>query len=374
MLKARQRFWAKPDNIAAVCPELPRADDPFKLGTGETTFLNKKLTSGPKKSQRGYPPETRQVAEKVAMQRLSLSLSLSRILHDTHVPHTLPARAAASYLSVHTAHCRLRRVFLGDDAAAAAGRQCHGRRPPPRALPSVQRRKVQVLAVGATGDDPWTRSDMSVTAHRTRTLPAGMPRSLSVTSHAAFPPVCRNWPTRLLSPLSAHPHLLACLLAPPRNYTLSYSPPLNRPACTLFVSRSFRRLRVHAAPLLLLHQRQDIPAAAAAPPPAAPLARQRRPRPPRARAPIDHHRQPLRGAHGPAPVLRPQRPRQRGARADDPGDATRHRRHGRPARLSRARRRPCAAAACAAAPICQFEETPCALGRALGRAHRRSCA
>lgn len=67
MLKARQRFWAKPDNIAAVCPELPRADDPFKLGTGETTFLNKKLTSGPKKSQRGYPPETRQVAEKVTM-------------------------------------------------------------------------------------------------------------------------------------------------------------------------------------------------------------------------------------------------------------------------------------------------------------------
>jgi len=65
MLKARQRWWSKPDVYPSVTPAQPRTDDPFKLAATDTTYLHRKLTSGPKKAQRGYPPETRHVTDKM---------------------------------------------------------------------------------------------------------------------------------------------------------------------------------------------------------------------------------------------------------------------------------------------------------------------
>ena len=65
MLRARQQWWAKPDVYAAVGPPRPRAEEPFKLAIDDHDYLHRKLSSGPKKAQRGYPIETRQIAEKI---------------------------------------------------------------------------------------------------------------------------------------------------------------------------------------------------------------------------------------------------------------------------------------------------------------------
>ena len=49
-----------------VSPAEPRAEEPFKLQKADAgKYLHKKLSSGPKKAQRGYPPEKMQIAEKV---------------------------------------------------------------------------------------------------------------------------------------------------------------------------------------------------------------------------------------------------------------------------------------------------------------------
>ena len=66
MLQARQKWWAKPDVYPFVSPAEPRAEEPFKLQKADAgKYLHKKLSSGPKKAQRGYPPEKMQIAEKV---------------------------------------------------------------------------------------------------------------------------------------------------------------------------------------------------------------------------------------------------------------------------------------------------------------------
>lgn len=68
MLKAHQRWWAKPDAFPSVAPPQPSREDPFKLAPDDTAYLHRKLSSGPKRSQRGYPSETRHVAEKITNQ------------------------------------------------------------------------------------------------------------------------------------------------------------------------------------------------------------------------------------------------------------------------------------------------------------------
>ena len=65
MLRARQRWWSKPDVYPAVTPAVPRSEDPFKLASDDNSYLNRKLSSGPKRAQRGYPQETMQIAEKL---------------------------------------------------------------------------------------------------------------------------------------------------------------------------------------------------------------------------------------------------------------------------------------------------------------------
>ena len=67
MLHARQKWWAKPDVYPAVGPREPRQEEPFKLQAGDMRYMHRKLSSGPKRSQRGYPVETRQVAEKLTL-------------------------------------------------------------------------------------------------------------------------------------------------------------------------------------------------------------------------------------------------------------------------------------------------------------------
>ena len=68
MLAARQKWWAKPDVYPFVGPAEPRAEEPFKLQKADGgKYLHKKLSSGPKKAQRGYPPEKMQISGKVTM-------------------------------------------------------------------------------------------------------------------------------------------------------------------------------------------------------------------------------------------------------------------------------------------------------------------
>lgn len=56
-LKSQQKWWAKPEQFPVVHPPLPREEDPFKLRNDEQRYLGRKLSSGPKKHQRGYAPE-----------------------------------------------------------------------------------------------------------------------------------------------------------------------------------------------------------------------------------------------------------------------------------------------------------------------------
>ena len=64
-LKSDQRWFAKPEQYPVVSPAEPRADDAFKLSAAEKRFLTRKLSSGPKRAQRGYPPELVALTEKV---------------------------------------------------------------------------------------------------------------------------------------------------------------------------------------------------------------------------------------------------------------------------------------------------------------------
>lgn len=65
MFRAKQRWWAKPDVYPKVAPAEPRAEEPFKLSMREQRYLERKLSSGARKSQRGYSAETRQVSDKI---------------------------------------------------------------------------------------------------------------------------------------------------------------------------------------------------------------------------------------------------------------------------------------------------------------------
>lgn len=65
VLRARQRWWAKPEVYPAVGLAEPRQEEPFKLAKGDSHFLARKLSSGPKRAQRGYPAESRSIADKV---------------------------------------------------------------------------------------------------------------------------------------------------------------------------------------------------------------------------------------------------------------------------------------------------------------------
>lgn len=62
---ARQKWWAKPEVLSKI-GKPPRAPEPFKLDAGnDKRFLNRKLSSGPKKAMRGYPPDVTALAEKL---------------------------------------------------------------------------------------------------------------------------------------------------------------------------------------------------------------------------------------------------------------------------------------------------------------------
>ena len=62
IVNTHRRFWVKPERYPKVCPELPLSADPFKITAAETRYLHGKLSSGPKKEQRGYPPEAAHIA------------------------------------------------------------------------------------------------------------------------------------------------------------------------------------------------------------------------------------------------------------------------------------------------------------------------
>ena len=66
-LKSDQRWFAKPEQYPIVSPAEPRVDDAFKLSNAEKRFLTRKLSSGPKRAQRGYPPELVALTEKVTV-------------------------------------------------------------------------------------------------------------------------------------------------------------------------------------------------------------------------------------------------------------------------------------------------------------------
>lgn len=68
MLRAKQRWWTKPEVYPAVAPFVPRAEEPFKLAVDDRRYLARKLSSGAKKSQRGYPPEDITVCDKLTSQ------------------------------------------------------------------------------------------------------------------------------------------------------------------------------------------------------------------------------------------------------------------------------------------------------------------
>ncbi|KAL1511952.1 hypothetical protein AB1Y20_005232 [Prymnesium parvum] len=64
-LKTARKWHAKPEMYPRVHPDHPRFADPFKLTTKEARYLHGKLSSGPRKSQRGYLPESLKFADKV---------------------------------------------------------------------------------------------------------------------------------------------------------------------------------------------------------------------------------------------------------------------------------------------------------------------
>ena len=60
-----RKWWVKPEHYPKVAPALPSNDEPFKLSMRDRRYLERKLSSGPKKEQRGYPIDERAIAEKV---------------------------------------------------------------------------------------------------------------------------------------------------------------------------------------------------------------------------------------------------------------------------------------------------------------------
>ena len=79
ILNAQRRWWIKPETYPKVAPAQPRADDPFKLKSDDVSFMHRKLSSGPKKEQRGYPPDARPIAGKLtALPPPSLAEAINR--------------------------------------------------------------------------------------------------------------------------------------------------------------------------------------------------------------------------------------------------------------------------------------------------------
>jgi len=64
-LKAVRKWYAKPEMYTKVSQQKPRYTEPFKLSADDARFLQRKLSSGPRKAQRGYPPEAKAIADKV---------------------------------------------------------------------------------------------------------------------------------------------------------------------------------------------------------------------------------------------------------------------------------------------------------------------
>jgi hypothetical protein len=65
MFNGRRKWWMKPEHYPKAAPAQPMRDDPFKLAADDVTFLDRKLSSGAKKQQRGYPPDQREIADKI---------------------------------------------------------------------------------------------------------------------------------------------------------------------------------------------------------------------------------------------------------------------------------------------------------------------
>jgi len=69
----------KPEHYPKVAPAQPARDDPFKLASDDRSYLHRKLSSGPKKDQRGYPADARAIADKVtALPPPSLAEAMER--------------------------------------------------------------------------------------------------------------------------------------------------------------------------------------------------------------------------------------------------------------------------------------------------------
>ena len=66
-LQSDRRWFAKPEQYPVVSPAEPRLDDAFKLSQADRRYLARKLSSGPKRAQRGYPPELGALTEKVTL-------------------------------------------------------------------------------------------------------------------------------------------------------------------------------------------------------------------------------------------------------------------------------------------------------------------
>ena len=62
-MQATRRWYARPEVYPKVGP--PRREEPFKLTADDKVFLCRKLSSGPKKAQRGYPREAGELCGKV---------------------------------------------------------------------------------------------------------------------------------------------------------------------------------------------------------------------------------------------------------------------------------------------------------------------
>ena len=57
--------YAKAETYSRASPEVSQSNDPFKLSMGDTRYLHRKLSSGPRKAQRGYLPKTWMTTEKI---------------------------------------------------------------------------------------------------------------------------------------------------------------------------------------------------------------------------------------------------------------------------------------------------------------------
>ena len=65
VLANERKWWVKPEHYPLVAPSAPINNEPFKLPSSDTQFLQRKLSSGPKREQRGYAPDSRPIADKI---------------------------------------------------------------------------------------------------------------------------------------------------------------------------------------------------------------------------------------------------------------------------------------------------------------------